>query len=367
MQIIVLGMHRSGTSTVTRMVNMMGAFVGHNEDLIGANEENPSGFWEREDVIAANDALLQHYGCEWYALEGWQYNGDKEAELPTDVLKAQFQSVVDTLNKQSSWVIKDPRMCHTLPFWLPYLNNPALVITHRDPLEIALSLKKRNQFLTQHSLALWEYAVVGILNASRKYHGVHVNYRDIIENPVKVAQALFEMLDKHTANILHLPDRAVIESFVETSLYRSRLDDLSEDKIMTPHQISLRNTFDQGKKTGSILKVSAGAEELAGLGGKVGHLQEGLNQREEELRRALDTVKRQEARMDELASEVAKSNDAFERMQKAYDEQKTVNEELCNNICRLEMVETELHAIKQTKLWKLRSLILRESTSDNAD
>ena len=58
MQLIILGMHRSGTSMVTRLVNMMGAYFGPEGVSLGANDENPKGFWERRDVLDLDEALL---------------------------------------------------------------------------------------------------------------------------------------------------------------------------------------------------------------------------------------------------------------------------------------------------------------------
>lgn len=52
MQLVILGMHRSGTSGVTRLLNMAGAYFGPPGIATDANEENPKGFWERRDVRA---------------------------------------------------------------------------------------------------------------------------------------------------------------------------------------------------------------------------------------------------------------------------------------------------------------------------
>ena len=58
MQIVVLGPHRSGTSLVTRLINLMGAYFGDESDAIDTAEDNPKGFWERKDVVAVNDEVL---------------------------------------------------------------------------------------------------------------------------------------------------------------------------------------------------------------------------------------------------------------------------------------------------------------------
>ena len=67
MQILILGMHRSGTSVVARLLNMMGAYFAPEGVSNGANEENPKGFWERQDVRALNDLVLHSAGADLHA------------------------------------------------------------------------------------------------------------------------------------------------------------------------------------------------------------------------------------------------------------------------------------------------------------
>jgi len=71
--ILVLGMHRSGTSAVTRCLNLLGAEVG--DKLLPPAEDNRSGFWEHADVVAVHEELLKDLGRVWHdarALpEGW--------------------------------------------------------------------------------------------------------------------------------------------------------------------------------------------------------------------------------------------------------------------------------------------------------
>ena len=65
MQIVVLGMHRSGTSLLCGMLELAGVYFGADNDFILTNEENPEGFRERKDVRRLNDQLLFNLGCDW--------------------------------------------------------------------------------------------------------------------------------------------------------------------------------------------------------------------------------------------------------------------------------------------------------------
>ena len=68
MQLIVLGMHRSGTSSVTRLLNLAGAYFGPEGIATDPNAENPKGFWERRDVRAVCDGLLHGGGYDWWRI-----------------------------------------------------------------------------------------------------------------------------------------------------------------------------------------------------------------------------------------------------------------------------------------------------------
>src|SRR5260221_10300477 len=70
-QIIVFGMHRSGTSLITRLINLLGAYVGAPDVMLPPSPDNPGGYWERWDVVAVNDALLATRGCTWDRVDEW--------------------------------------------------------------------------------------------------------------------------------------------------------------------------------------------------------------------------------------------------------------------------------------------------------
>ena len=62
--IVVLGMHRSGTSLVTRAMRVLRAEAGSN--LLPAADDNPTGFWEDADVNKLNDDMLALVDGRWY-------------------------------------------------------------------------------------------------------------------------------------------------------------------------------------------------------------------------------------------------------------------------------------------------------------
>jgi hypothetical protein len=238
MQIIVLGSHRSGTSLVTRLINMMGAYFAIGDTALGANIENPKGFWERWDVIAANDELLKHYGCEWDKLQHWTFVDavPKKEALALKPIDEKIKKIILELDANRPWVIKDPRMCLTFPYWKQHLEVPVIVAVYRNPLEIARSLKTRNEFSFSHSMALWEYYATGIVNAVKDTPTVWVSHEEMLSNPIATVQKLYDDLSKMQVTGLRMPNDKEITSFIDPSLYRSKDKKETLDEMITDYQ-----------------------------------------------------------------------------------------------------------------------------------
>src|SRR5215467_6029736 len=61
--LVVLGMHRSGTSALTGMLHHLGVTLG--DRLMAATLDNPRGYWEHRDVVAAHERLMTALGWGW--------------------------------------------------------------------------------------------------------------------------------------------------------------------------------------------------------------------------------------------------------------------------------------------------------------
>ena len=154
--VVVLGMHRSGTSALTRALVAIGAGVGDN--LLPAGHDNPKGFWEDKDFVTLNDRLLAVLDASYDSLsllpDGFECRSDVKELLLEAVLMLR-----EKLAGNDLFVLKDPRTCRLLPFWQLVFSHldlsVAYVIAVRHPLSVAESLDKRNQFPTRKSLWLW--------------------------------------------------------------------------------------------------------------------------------------------------------------------------------------------------------------------
>ena len=155
--LLVLGMHRSGTSALTRVVNLLGVDLG--TDLMEAVEgNNDRGFWEHQGVVTRHDRLLADLGMRWddprAMPEGW-------LEHPvTRAARVDLEAILDAEFADATlWGIKDPRMCRLLPLWREMLEARGIQVTvlHmlRHPLEIARSLERRDAMPRGRALMLW--------------------------------------------------------------------------------------------------------------------------------------------------------------------------------------------------------------------
>ena len=156
---MVLGMHRSGTSMLSGLlVQGFGYKVG--KPLIGAGPANPKGFFELVPAVLQNDVFLRKQNAGWsYGVLKYDNNKAITQYENGQVEFKRGAKALEFLNsaKNVPWLEKDPRMCITLPTWLHLLNTePAIVFTYRHPLEVAMSLKKREKnFGLEHALRIW--------------------------------------------------------------------------------------------------------------------------------------------------------------------------------------------------------------------
>lgn len=149
--VIVTGMHRSGTSMVAAMLEAGGLSLGPSVDLKPPARDNPNGFFEHEGLVSVADDVLEAWGA------AWDVPPAKTASTAVwpEQLAVHARSLLDGLATEGPWGWKDPRVCLTLPFWRSLIDDPLLVICVRNPIEVAVSLKRRNQCSYRHGLGLW--------------------------------------------------------------------------------------------------------------------------------------------------------------------------------------------------------------------
>lgn len=217
MQVAVLGMHRSGTSALARLLNLSGCAFGPAALAMKPHADNPLGFWERQDVYELNEWVLAEGGAAWDRPLAF----DAAGLSPTvrDEFLNRAEAILETFPRRQPWFFKDPRLCVVLPLWRPALDHPVCVHIIRHPLEVAASLAWRNGMPIDVGLALWELHVVRAHRAAHDLNVIGVRHRDLIAEPVRTLGRVVESLRGFGFSGTRMPDADEITGFIIRDLH----------------------------------------------------------------------------------------------------------------------------------------------------
>ena len=196
--ILVLGMHRSGTSAFAGMLAKLGATPP--KTIMPPTADNPLGYWESLEFEKFHGKLLASAGTRWHEWELLNPNWFNSHEAKN--FAAELQNLVkQEFGNASSFIIKDPRICRFLPFWLEQLENlkitPKLVITLRNPLEVAASLEKRDGISFTDALLIWLRHMLDAEIASRNIPRSIIQYEELLFDWRSVLEKVSSELDLH--------------------------------------------------------------------------------------------------------------------------------------------------------------------------
>lgn len=230
--ICVLGMHRSGTSLVTRVLNLLGVYLGSETGLTQAKDDNPKGFWEHYDIARINDEIFSRFGGSWHEPPDLPVGWESSSELGD--LRQQAQVLIrDQFSGIGLWGWKDPRNCLTLPFWQQFISDIQYVVCLRNPIDVSSSLTKRDGFLAEKGSKLWLKYVVSALRHTARGPRLLLFYEDFMERWEAQLARLSTFLG--AANLATDPDvRSAVEAFTDQKLYhhRSSVLDVSNDRSL---------------------------------------------------------------------------------------------------------------------------------------
>lgn len=216
---------------------MMGAYFGEQEDSIGANQENPHGFWERQDVRQLNDYLLHSLGNDWDKLSGFEFDSLAKEDLAYFCDKA--AKIVSKLDSSAPWLLKEPRICVLLDAWKRVLSDPVFIHIYRNPIEVASSLYTRNEISIPEGIALWEKYNIEALNNTIGCKRILVSHGKLLTEPVTQLASIQQQLLGFGDSTLTMPTSEAVLSFVDTRLYRERFDESDLKAYLNQSQYSL--------------------------------------------------------------------------------------------------------------------------------
>lgn len=154
--LLVLGMHRSGTSALTRVLSLCGAALPRH--LIPASERNERGYFESQTIWRYHEQLLEEAGTSWHDPSPFPpaWFATPAAE---DWVQRMAEAVRHEFGESPVFVLKDPRLCRLLPFWRRVLDavgaEPRCILPLRHPREVAASLARSEGIADAHAQLLW--------------------------------------------------------------------------------------------------------------------------------------------------------------------------------------------------------------------
>ena len=237
--ILVLGMHRSGTSVLTKIIGHLGASLPL--DPMPETADNPSGYWESRSIARFNNRLLESAGTAWNddapVREAWFVDQARAADLDEGaaLLAAAFGDA-------SLLVLKDPRVCRLLPFWRRLLarigREPSALIALRDPWEVARSLQARQHDASfrpaavaapERGLLLWLRYVLDAEAGSRGMPRTGIDYAALIADWRAAVRELVALVPLPT---ISFEAATAIDGFVTPGLRRQRETGIESEGLL---------------------------------------------------------------------------------------------------------------------------------------
>ncbi|WP_455230107.1 rhamnan synthesis F family protein [Geopseudomonas aromaticivorans] len=301
--VVVLGMHRSGTSAITRGLQVLGVQLG-DRLMPAVPGNNEKGFWEDLDVNALNIDLLGALGHDWHTLTPL-VSGEFDLPVVAAFRLRAVKLVREKLLAVDCFGLKDPRISRLLPFWVSVFNHinvhVSYVIACRHPMSVAQSLAKRDGFALEKGYQLWLEHMMASLSGTQAQPRVVVDYDLLMEDPAhqlqRVAGALGLKFDVSSQAYAEYR-----EEFLEDSLRHSRFAaaDLSLDRAAPPQVETLYRTLQR-------MATDQMAPDARELEGQLDHLAERLQNNYS----ILQYTNQCEMRISELVRQISSQGEAI--------------------------------------------------------
>jgi hypothetical protein len=258
--IVVLGMHRSGTSATTRGLKVLGVELG-DRMMPAAEGNNAKGFWEDIDLNALNIQMLKAVGCDWQNPALLSVDDLEELCNQGFLLRA-VELLRSKLGQGTPFAFKDPRVAKLLPFWKRVFDRCQLdvgyVLPVRHPRSVFKSLLSRDGMGAEQAYLLWLGHVIGSLAGSTGAKRVLLDFDRLMEAPERELRRIAKQFNLKTdPTELQNYKTKYLDQGLRHTVYT--LQDLAIDDACPP---LVREVYDELLKVASD-KVDLNDVELA--------------------------------------------------------------------------------------------------------
>ncbi|HEY6327670.1 MAG TPA: sulfotransferase [Candidatus Cybelea sp.] len=267
--VLVVGMHRSGTSAVARGIAALGVYLG--DDFLDAQLENPTGYWEDQGIVEIDERVLRALNLRW---------DDVAPIAPADFRRfrirllqgAAARYVKRTFASHPLWGFKDPRTIRLLPFWQAVLRKSgaagAYVVAIRNPRSIEASLFRRQSMDAALAQRLWLAHMVPYLHLLRGRPIVAVDYDLLMREPRPQLERIARALE------LPAPDAQEIDRFAADFL-----DETLRHSVFDPDEVDAVTELERLTQRAYRLLYDLATDRLAPNGDAFWSAWDGLRSR----------------------------------------------------------------------------------------
>jgi len=207
--VLILGMHRSGTSTLTGILNKMGLELGGN--LMKATSANPKGYFENMDFFVVNEQILRNCRSTWFNVNN-VFNNNLLLNLQN---KQILKNVFLKYSNYEIFGLKDPRICVLLPLYEHVCKELGIKITYiyteinKDSVDKSITKRDRLPANLVYDL---------IEKHKERIHtkDFEVQYEDLLSKPLEIIESLNKEFD-----FLNLKNKKDILEFIDPKLNRN--------------------------------------------------------------------------------------------------------------------------------------------------
>jgi hypothetical protein len=369
--VFVLGMHRSGTSAVTRGLEVLGVDLGDRlmDPLPGVNDR---GFYEDRDIFELNEKILRTLDQRsWHSLRPID---PKEFQSPaiSELRSAVTELLIKKIGSSPRYAIKDSRLSILLPFWQDVSAQVGVAVKYlivtRNPISVTKSLEKRDALDPFKCYFLWLQHTASAINYTNQMSRLVVDYDLLIADPEsqlsRIARFLEVSFDPDSHSFADYRENFLDSSLRHTQFDLSELRQLADlpDGVGQLYSVLLDIARDRIELSSEPLYTILGpiTENISALGSMFVYLD-----RVDNLCRSMHDeiikLRAENAQQKQAISDLHKINGLLTDQKQALSAQIASQEsELSRKVEQLgffeersRSLETKLHSITSSRSWRL--------------